>query len=154
MPYRHLALINEAGLAAVRRELGSALPRIVGYFRQDGAASLSAIENAMQTGNAAALVKPAHSLKGEARQLAAERLGELAWHLEKTARRCIEERSALPEDLAADVRNLRPLFHESMMRLEHVVGADEASAPAAPAFASRARPAAPPQRPVFGRRAS
>jgi HPt (histidine-containing phosphotransfer) domain-containing protein len=147
MPYRHLPLISDTDLAAARRELGSALPRILGYFRHDGVASILAIENAMQARNATALVLPAHSLKGESRQLGAERVAHLAEHLEMTARRCIEERSDLPEALSDDVRGLRPLFHDTITLLECAVGPD---APLmAPSF--RARPVTP-QRPVFGRR--
>ncbi|CAN5291705.1 hypothetical protein BH10PSE13_BH10PSE13_26420 [soil metagenome] len=155
MPYHNHPLISETGLATARRELGPALPRILGYFQQDGLASLSAIEKAMQAGNATAMVLPAHSLKGESRQLGAERLGELAQHLEMTARSCIEERTELPGALIEDVRGLRPLFHETMLTLERAIGT-EAQAPAPVPAASPPRPriVAPPQRPVFGRRAS
>ena len=155
MPYHHHPLISEIGLATARRELGPALPRILGYFRQDGIASLSAIENAMHGSNATAMVLPAHSLKGESRQLGAERLGELAQHLEMTARRCIEERTELPGTLIEDVRSLRSLFHETMVTLERAIGTEgQAPAPIPAAAPPRPRIVAPPQRPIFGRRAS
>ncbi|HEX7822864.1 MAG TPA: Hpt domain-containing protein [Sphingobium sp.] len=149
MPYHDLPLISETDLATARRELGSALPRILGYYRQDGVASILAIENAMQARNATTLVLPAHSLKGESRQLGAQRVAELSQHLEKIARRCIEDRTSLPDELADDVRGLRSLFHETIIALERVVGTD---APAAPA--PRPRMVGGPQRPVFGRRTS
>ncbi|MFT3965652.1 MAG: Hpt domain-containing protein [Sphingobium sp.] len=147
MPYHHLPLISETGLASARRELGTALPRILGYYRQDGAASISAIESAMQTRNPTAMVLPAHSLKGESRQLGVERLAELAQHLEMTARQCIEDRISLPDELATDVRALRGLFHETVAHLERAVGHDAA-------VATRPRASGASQRPVFGRRAS
>ncbi|HEX7854675.1 MAG TPA: Hpt domain-containing protein [Sphingobium sp.] len=147
MPYHHLPLIDEAGLASAKRELGPALPRILGYYRQDGVSSITAIEDAMHSRNATAMVLPAHSLKGESRQLGAGRLAELAQHLEMTARSCIEDRQNLPDALMEDVRGLRALFQDSVAHLERAV-----SEPAATAV----RPRVPggPQRPVFGRRAS
>ncbi len=147
MPYRNLPLISEPDLATARRELGPALPRILGYYRQDGVSSIHVIENAMQARNATALVLPAHSLKGESRQLGAHRVAELSQHLENTARRCIEERTDLPDTLADDVRGLRSLFHETITLLERTIGGD---APAAPVVRPRVSGAA--QRPVFGRR--
>ncbi len=149
MSLHDLPLVDTVDLAIARRELGAALPRILGYYLQDGTASIVAIENAMQSRNAAALVLPAHSLKGESRQLAATRVAELALHLEMTARRCIEERTDLPETLADDVRELRPLFRETVTLLQHVA---EDEAPAAPLLRPRAPGGA--QRPVFGRRTS
>jgi HPt (histidine-containing phosphotransfer) domain-containing protein len=146
MPYHHLPLISESDLASARRELGNALPRILGYYRQDGVSSITAIEDAMQARNATAMVLPAHTLKGESRQLGAGRLTELAEHLEMTARQCIEHREDLPDDLSEDVRGLRPLFQETVVHLERVVGE--------PVTAARPRPTAAPLRPVFGRRAS
>lgn len=149
MPYHVHPLISESGLAEARQELGTSLPRILGYFREDGIASLSAIERAMRDRDPAAMVLPAHKLKGESRQLGGERLTELALYLEMTARRCIEERAALPDELAPHARALRPLFHETITQIERVLTA----AAAAPAIPPRARPGTPGQRPVFGRRA-
>lgn len=147
MPYRDYPLIDDADLATARRELGPALSRILGYYRQDGVVSILAIENAMQARNATALVLPAHSLKGESRQLGAGRVAELSQHLEMSARRCIEERTELPDTLADDVRCLRSLFHETITMLERAVGGEPA-----PITTIRARVGSAPQRPVFGRR--
>jgi HPt (histidine-containing phosphotransfer) domain-containing protein len=140
MPYDHIALINEADLAVVRREIGPALPRIFGYYRQDGVTSITAIEDAMAERNAAAMILPAHSLKGESRQFGAERMAEIAEHLETTARQCVEDRSALPDALAVDVGMMRACFRDTVALLESKI------AGAAPA------PRAAPVRPVFGRR--
>ena len=48
-----------------RAELGPGFIRILSYFREDGAKSLAAIEQAMHEQNTVALVIPAHTLKGE-----------------------------------------------------------------------------------------
>jgi HPt (histidine-containing phosphotransfer) domain-containing protein len=140
MPYDHIALINEADLAVVRREIGPALPRILGYYRQDGVTSITAIEDAMAEHNAAAMILPAHSLKGESRQFGAERMAEIAEHLETTARQCVEDRTALPDALAVDVGMMRACFRDTVALLEAKI---TGSAPA---------PRAAPARPVFGRR--
>jgi histidine phosphotransfer protein HptB len=67
-------LIDWAAFNQARAELGSDFVRILGYFREDGVKSLDAIEAAMRAKNAAALVRPAHTLKGESRQFGAEPL--------------------------------------------------------------------------------
>ena len=72
-----------------RAELGPGLIRILGYFREDGVKSLGQIEQAMREQNTAALVIPAHTLKGEARQLGAEPLAKIAELIETTARFCV-----------------------------------------------------------------
>ncbi len=108
-----------------RSELGSDFVRILAYFREDGIKSVAAIEAAIRAGDAVALVIPAHTLKGEARQFGAMRLGGLAELIEMTARRCIEDHQA-PDALIAEVVKLRPLFEQTLELCEH-----EANPPAA-----------------------
>ena len=55
-----------------RTELGPGFIRILSYFKEDGTKSVAQIEQAMREENTAALVLPAHTLKGESRQLGAE----------------------------------------------------------------------------------
>lgn len=141
MPYHQSPLINEADLAVVRREIGAALPRILGYYRQDGVVSITAIEDAMAERNAAAMVLPAHSLKGESRQFGAERMAELAQYLEVTARQCMEDRVPLPDELCQHVGQMRSCFHETISVLEARLSA-----------AAQPPRAVAPGRPVFGRR--
>ena len=64
--------------------------RILSYFKEDGAKSVAQIEQAMREQNTTALVLPAHTIKGEARQLGAEPLAMVAELIEMTARFCIE----------------------------------------------------------------
>ena len=108
-----------------RSELGGDFVRILAYFREDGIKSVAAIEAAMRSGDAVALVIPAHTLKGEARQFGAMQLGALAELIEMTARRCIEDHQA-PDDLITEVVKLRPLFGRTLELCEQ-----EANPPAA-----------------------
>lgn len=118
MPYRDLPLVDPHGLETARQELGGAFVRILGYYRTDGASSITAIEDAMHQHDAAAMVRPAHSLKGESRQFGADRIAELCLLLEMTARRHVEDRAPLPDDLVPDVAALRHCFHETLLLLE------------------------------------
>jgi HPt (histidine-containing phosphotransfer) domain-containing protein len=101
-----------------RSELGGDFVRILAYFREDGIKSVAAIEAAVRAGDAVALVVPAHTLKGEARQFGATRLGAMAETIEVIARRCIEDHQA-PDELIATVVQLRPLFEQTLELCEH-----------------------------------
>jgi HPt (histidine-containing phosphotransfer) domain-containing protein len=92
-----------------RAELGPGFIRILSYFSEDGSKSIAAIEQAMHEQNTVALVIPAHTLKGEARQFGAEPLATVAEKIEQTARFCIESRR-FPDELVPDVVELRRLW--------------------------------------------
>ena len=96
-----------------RSELGPGFIRILAYFREDGAKSLAAIEQAMHEQDTVALVIPAHTLKGESRQFGAEPLAAVAEKIEQTARFCIETHR-FPDELVPDVVQLRKLFNETV----------------------------------------
>ena len=96
-----------------RAELGAGFVRILGYFREDGEKSVAKIEEAMQRGDAAALVIPAHTMKSEARQFGAEPLGALAEEIEMGARRAVEMRMP-PDELIPQAARLRPLYRQTM----------------------------------------
>jgi HPt (histidine-containing phosphotransfer) domain-containing protein len=83
-------IIDWAHFEKSRAELGPGFIRILSYFREDGAKSVDAIEQAMHAENTAALVIPAHTLKGEAQQFGAGPLAEVAELIESTARLCLE----------------------------------------------------------------
>jgi histidine phosphotransfer protein HptB len=110
-------LINWDSFAETRNLLGAQLVRILGYFREDGLKSVAAIEEAMRVGNSAALVIPAHTLKGESFQFGAEKLGELAEEIEVAARHFVEIQQS-PEELLSFVVQLRPVFEETLNALE------------------------------------
>lgn len=110
-------LIDWVAFTKARSELGAGFVRILGYFREDGVKSVAAIEAAMRAQNAAALVIPAHTLKGEARQFGAEPLGALAEKIEDVARTCVENRDT-PDEAIAEVAALRGLFQRTLTVLE------------------------------------
>jgi HPt (histidine-containing phosphotransfer) domain-containing protein len=127
------AIVDEAAFSAARTMLGTAFIRIVGYFREDGLKALVVIEDGVRARDAAALVLPAHSLKGESRQFGAEPLAALAEHIEMVARRCVEGHEP-PDALIESVVKLRPLFEQTLAFVE-----------------KQANPLAS-RRPAFGRR--
>jgi HPt (histidine-containing phosphotransfer) domain-containing protein len=96
-----------------RSELGPGFIRILSYFKEDGVKSIAQIEQAMREENTAALVIPAHTLKGEARQLGAEPMAKIAELIETTARFCVESRR-FPDELVPEVVELRRLFDETV----------------------------------------
>jgi HPt (histidine-containing phosphotransfer) domain-containing protein len=96
-----------------RAELGPGFIRILSYFREDGAKSVAQIEQAMRDQNTIALVIPAHTIKGEARQLGAEPLAAMAELIESTARLCVETHR-FPDELVPQVVDMRRLFSETV----------------------------------------
>jgi HPt (histidine-containing phosphotransfer) domain-containing protein len=110
-------LVDWAAFGQARSELGAGFVRILGYFREDGVKSVAAIEAAMRAKSAAAMVIPAHTLKGEARQFGAEPLGALAEEIETIARDCVEMQDT-PEQALEHIVKLRPLFEETLSLLE------------------------------------
>lgn len=110
-------LVNWGAFSQARAELGANFVRILGYFREDGVKSVAQIEEAMRAGNAASLVIPAHTLKGESRQFGADPLAELAEMIETIARDCVESHDT-PEKALEHVVRLRPLFDSTLQLLE------------------------------------
>ena len=96
-----------------RTELGPGFIRILTYFKEDGTKSVAQIEQAMRDENAAALVLPAHTLKGESRQLGAEPMAKIAELIETTARICVETHR-FPDELIPQVVELRRLFNATV----------------------------------------
>jgi HPt (histidine-containing phosphotransfer) domain-containing protein len=100
-----------------RTELGPGFIKILSYFKEDGVKSIGQIEDAMREQNTTALVLPAHTLKGEARQLGAEPVARLAELIETTARLCVETHR-FPDELVPQVVELRKLFDETIELFE------------------------------------
>ncbi|MEG3087194.1 Hpt domain-containing protein [Sphingomonas sp. PB4P5] len=117
MSFEGSTLVNWPAYQRARSELGAGFVRILGYFREDGVKSLDAIEAAMRALNAAAMVIPAHTLKGEAIQFGAEPLAALAERIEMIARDCVEAQDT-PEEALEPVVALRPLFEQTLVLLE------------------------------------
>jgi HPt (histidine-containing phosphotransfer) domain-containing protein len=110
-------IIDWAHFEKSRSELGPGFIRILSYFREDGVKSIGQIEQAMRDENTTALVLPAHTLKGEARQLGAEPLAKIAELIETTARFCVESRR-FPDELVPEVVELRKLFDDTVELFE------------------------------------
>ena len=83
-------IVDWAHFEKSRTELGPAFIRILSYFKEDGVRSIAEIEQAMHDQNTIGLVLPAHTLKGESRQLGAEPIAKIAELIETTARFCVE----------------------------------------------------------------
>ena len=117
MSFEGSTLVDWTAYTQTRTELGAGFVRILGYFREDGVKSVAAIEQAMRDGSAVAMVIPAHTLKGEARQFGAEPLADLAEVIENIARDCLEMQDTCEAALEHVVK-LRPLFGETLTLLE------------------------------------
>jgi len=114
-----------------RAELGPGFIRILSYFKEDGVKSIAQIEDAMREQNTTALVIPAHTLKGESRQLGAEPLAKIAELIEQTARLCIETHR-FPDELVPEVVELRKLFSQTIELFEKATNPLMTRAGAAP----------------------
>jgi histidine phosphotransfer protein HptB len=106
-------IIDWVAFQTARGELGADFIRILGYFREDGAKSVDAIEAAVRANNAVAIVMPAHTLKGEAGQFGADALADVAEIIETHARQCIEW-GHTPDGMIEHVVKLRPLFAQTL----------------------------------------
>jgi histidine phosphotransfer protein HptB len=110
-------IIDWAHFEKSRAELGPGFIRILSYFREDGTRSVAQIEAAMHEENTVALVTPAHMLKGDARQLGATPLADIAERIEMTARFCVETHR-FPDELITEVVELRRLFSETVRQFD------------------------------------
>lgn len=110
-------IVDWAHFEKSRAELGPGFIRILSYFKEDGVKSIGQIEQAMHDQNATALVLPAHTLKGESRQLGAEPLAKIAELIESTARLCVETHR-FPDELVPEVVQLRTLFNQTVELFE------------------------------------
>ena len=98
-------IVDWSAFQAARSELGAGFVRILGYFKEDGVKSVAAI------------VLPAHTLKGESRQFGAEQLAAIAEAIEVIGRQCVETRDA-PDQALEHVVKLRPTFEATLAMLE------------------------------------
>ncbi len=120
-----------------RAELGPGFIRILSYFREDGVKSVAQIEEAMREQNTVALIIPAHTLKGEARQFGAEPLANIAELIEQNARLCVETHR-FPDELVPEVVQLRKLFAETIELFDKATNPLLTRAPAAGGFGRKA----------------
>ncbi len=100
-----------------RALFGANFARILGYFREDGTKAVAAIEDAMRSAKAGAMVGPAETLKTSAFELGAQTLGALAEYIEFAARDCLECHQS-PSPLLEQVIQLRPLLDRTLEQLD------------------------------------
>ena len=129
MPEESQELIDWPTFDVAREQLGAHFARILRYFEEDGVKSVEKIERAMRDGDTAALVVPAHTLKGEAMQFGAGPLSDLAERIEMAARHLIEIQ-ATPDELVPDAAKLRPMFRDTVAVLEQATNPLVARRPA------------------------
>ena len=110
-------VVNWVHFEKSRAELGPGFIRILSYFKEDGVKSIAQIEQAMRVQNTTALVIPAHTLKGESRQLGAEPVARVAELIETPARMCIETHR-FPDELIPQVVELRKLFTRTVEQFD------------------------------------
>lgn len=111
------SVVNWTTFDQTRALIGSDFAKILGYYRDDAAKCVVAVEQAYKLRDAVSMVRPAHTLKGDSLQFGGEALGRLAEHIEHSARRCVEEHSA-PDKLDAEIIRLRPLLIETLAAFE------------------------------------
>ena len=124
-------IVDWAHFEKSRSELGPGFIRILAYFKEDGVKSIAEIEKAMRDQNTTGLVLPAHTLKGESRQLGAEPVAKIAELIETTARFCMETHR-FPDELVPQVVELRRLFSETVELFEKATNPLMTRAPAGP----------------------
>ena len=124
-------IVDWAHFEKSRTELGPGFIRIIAYFKEDGVKSIAQIEQAMRDQNTTALVIPAHTIKGEARQLGAEPIAKIAELIETTARLCIETHR-FPDELVTNVVELRKLFEQTVELFDKATNPLVARGPAGP----------------------
>ncbi len=101
--------VDWAQFAQARSTLGGNFARLLGYFREDGDKSVTAIEDALRALDPAGMIGPADLLKSEAIQMGAMGLAELAEAIEFEARDCVEMHLS-PDTLLESVVALRGAF--------------------------------------------
>lgn len=131
-------VVNWTTFGQTRSLIGNDFSKILGYYRDDAAKCVVAVEQAYKLRDAVAMVRPAHTLKGDSLQFGGEAIGKLAEHIEHSARRCVEEHSA-PDSLDVEILRLRPLLIETLGQFERELQKTAAAVPA--------------RRPGFGRKA-
>ncbi len=140
MAQQGIGVVNWTTFGQTRALIGNDFTKILGYYRDDAAKCVVAVEQAYKVRDAVAMVRPAHTLKGDSLQFGGEAIGRLAEHIEHSARRCVEEHSP-PDSLDLEILRLRPLLIETLAQFERELKK------------SAVATAVPARRPGFGRKA-
>ncbi|MES2498812.1 MAG: Hpt domain-containing protein [Pseudomonadota bacterium] len=127
------SVVNWTTFGQTRELIGGDFGTILGYYRDDAAKCVVAVEQAYKLRDAVSMVRPAHTLKGDSLQFGGEALGRLAEHIESSARLCVERHSA-PDKLDADILRLRPLLIETLAAFERELARSQIRRPVAAGF--------------------
>jgi histidine phosphotransfer protein HptB len=119
-------VVNWTTFGQTRSLIGNDFPKILGYYRDDAAKCVVAVEQAYKLRDAVSMVRPAHTLKGDSYQFGGVAIGKLAELIEHSARRCVEEQNA-PDRLDAEILQLRPLLIETLAQFERELAKSAAS---------------------------
>jgi HPt (histidine-containing phosphotransfer) domain-containing protein len=118
-------VVNWTAFQQTRSMIGGDFGRLLSYYREDAAKCIVAVEQAFVARDAVAMVRPAHTLKGDSLQFGGESIGRLAEKIEHAARQCVEDHKA-PDDLGADIPRLRPLLLDTLQAFERELAAEAA----------------------------
>lgn len=102
---------------AARAALGRNFWRTLVFLRDEGTRAIGAVEVALRSHNAAAMIGPAELLKSEALQMGAMAVAEIAEDVEMQARDCVEWHQS-PDALIAEVVELRAAFEATVVALQ------------------------------------
>jgi HPt (histidine-containing phosphotransfer) domain-containing protein len=128
-------VVNWTTFGQTRELIGNDFATILGYYRDDAAKNVVAVEQAYKLRDAVSMVRPAHTLKGDSLQFGGEALGKLAEYIEHNARRCVEQQSA-PDSLDAEILQLRPLLIETLAQFERELVSSSVTAMRRPGVAA------------------
>jgi HPt (histidine-containing phosphotransfer) domain-containing protein len=135
MGQTNATIVNWTTFGQTRALIGAEFTRILGFYREDAAKNVVAVEQAFRARDAVAMVRPAHTLKGDSLQFGGEALGRLAEHIEHTARQCVEDHRS-PDELELDIPRLRPLLIETLGCFEREINAATVTPLRRPAMAA------------------
>lgn len=113
-------LINDSEFAHAQDQLGAAFPMIVDIFAEEAEKSVGMLARAMAALDAAGMIIPAHSIKGEARQFGARLLAELAERIEAGARQCVSQ-GREPVELDLPVRQIAQTLTQSVATMRETL---------------------------------
>lgn len=115
MSNHDMEILNMSIVEEARELMSDRFPMMVQYFLEDTEMYVEEIEKAVRENNAEIAISPAHTIKSSAKQLGAERISEVARHIEELSRDIIENGNedyphlaSLYEELCAEIEAATP----------------------------------------------
>lgn len=91
------AILDMAAIAEAKATMKDKFPKMIGYFLEDSVMYVTKVEEGFASGNAEAIVPPAHTLKSSARQMGAALLSSIAKDIELNAREIVKGNGSLSQ---------------------------------------------------------